>query len=319
MELHLHLDCSLSYEVVQTLDPQITPVQYATDFVAGGKCHNLNDYLKKALAGIRLMQTEQQLKAVTKDLFSQLQADGIIYAELRFAPLQHLDGGLKADQVVEIVDSAIRAEILETGIEARMILCTLRHFDEQQSMNTVQLVEQFKGSTVTGFDIAADEAGFPLDEHLKAFKFAKAHQLGITAHAGEACGANSVWETINKLQPSRIGHGVRSIEDPELITWLRHHDIHLEICPTSNIQTHVFEGLEDHPINKFYEAGVSCGINTDGRAISAVSLSDEYEKLHRVFGWGKEQFRLCNLNAIKAAFIPDQVKDQLRDRIINNY
>ena len=265
------------------------------------------------------MQTEPQLKAVTRDLFSQLQADGIIYAELRFAPLQHLDEGLKAVEVVEIVDQEMRAAILETGIEARMILCTLRHFNEQQSMDTVQLVEQFQGTTVAGFDIAADEAGFPLDEHLKAFKFAKAHQLGITAHAGEACGANSVWETIKELQPSRIGHGVRSIEDPELITWLRHHDIHLEICPTSNIQTHVFEAIEDHPIDKFYEAGVSCGINTDGRAISAVALSDEYRKLHQVFGWGKEQFRQCNLNAIKAAFIPDHLKHQLRDKILSDY
>ena len=317
IELHLHLDCSLSYDVVKKLRPQILEKEYQEKFIAPEKCINLAGFLKCAVSGIELMQTEHELREVVKDLFTQLRRENIIYAEIRFAPLQHLDGGLNAEEVVEIAADAVRDCINLTGIKAGIILCTLRHFNENQSMQTVKLVEKFIGNTnVVGFDIAADEAGYSVDAHKKAFEYAIKKDIPRTAHAGEAKGAESVWETIKYFSPQRIGHGVRSIEDKKLLEFLIKNKIHLEICPTCNIQTNVFNEYRDHSINILYNSGVSAGINTDARSLVNISLTDEYMKLVNVFGWGIEHFYNCNINALSSAFLSKSDKEQL-GQIIN--
>ena len=139
IELHLHLDCSLSFEVVQKLRPGTTREDYERDFIAPQNCASLEEYLKCAAAPIAIMQTKEQLEAVTLDLFQQLKADHVIYAEIRFAPLQHLEQGLTAREVVEIVDNATSKGMKESGVNGRIILCTLRHFSEEQSMQTIKL------------------------------------------------------------------------------------------------------------------------------------------------------------------------------------
>ncbi|MFM7710770.1 MAG: adenosine deaminase, partial [Ferruginibacter sp.] len=240
VELHLHLDCSLSYDVVRALDPTVTLDEYNLSFKAPADCCSLLDYIRCAERPISLMQTEEQLRMVTLDLFNQLKADQVVYAEIRFAPLQHLQKGLTPEQVVQIVHEATLTGIQQTGVQAGLILCTLRHFTEEQSMQTVNLVKAFRGTTVVGFDIAADEVGYPVDAHISAFHFAHQHCIPCTAHAGEACGAPSVWETMKQLRPARIGHGVRSAEDPLLLEQMKVNAIHLEVCPTSNIKTGVF-------------------------------------------------------------------------------
>ncbi|MDZ7681988.1 MAG: hypothetical protein U5J63_09840 [Fodinibius sp.] len=219
------------------------------------------------------------------------------------------------------MSDATEQQVAQTGIEAGVILCTLRHYSESQSMQTVQLVEQFRGSRVVGFDIAADEAAYPIDNHVSAFEYAKKHNLDRAAHAGEgeACGAESVRETLNKLTPARIGHGVRSTEDPELIDRLKEEDIHLEVCLTSNIQTNVFEAMTDHNVNAIFDAGISMSINTDGRTISDVTLGQEYETLLTIFDWDRQKLLKTNLEAIAHAFTSQKVKVELRDQIMEAY
>ncbi|MFN8288822.1 MAG: adenosine deaminase [Chitinophagaceae bacterium] len=318
-ELHLHLDCSLSYKVVQQIDPSISYEQFRESFVAPPKCTDLNDYLTRAVKGYELMQTREQLRLVTLDLFEQLQSDQVIYAEIRFAPLLHIARGLTPAEVVQTVNDAVTEGRNATGVEARLILCTLRHYYEEQSMETVQLVQQFKGTNVVALDIAGDEAGYPIDSHVAAFAYARENNIPCTAHAGEACGAASVWETLEHFHPSRIGHGVRSAEDEKLLDHLKQHNIHLEVCPTSNVQTNVVDTIRDHPADKICRHGVSMSINTDCRTISDVTLSSEYHLLQEVFKWGKEEFLRCNLEAIKHSFCDDEVKDRLRQRILATY
>ncbi len=316
IELHLHLDCSLSYKVVQQLDPGISLQEYQKSFIAPPKCTDLADYISRAVKGFELMQTKEQLRLVTLDLFEQLAADNVIYAEMRFAPLQHIYKGLTPAEVVEAVNDAVEEGITKTGVQARIILCTLRHYTATQSMETVKLVKQFKGRYVAGFDIAADEAGFPIDNHIEAFQFAKASHIHCTAHAGEAKGAESVWETLQHFHPSRIGHGVRSAEDEKLLQFLKKENIHLEVCPSSNIQVNVFDAIENHPADKIYKAGVSMSISTDARTITPVTLSGEYELMEKVFNWKKEHFLQCNLEAVRHAFCEDSLKEQLKEKII---
>ncbi|HMK31874.1 MAG TPA: adenosine deaminase [Terriglobales bacterium] len=319
IELHLHLDCSLSYEAVSALEPGITREQYLHDYTAPVRC-TLPDFLSRSRRGVLLLQTREALRLVTEDVVRQLAADGVIYAEMRFAPLLHLERGLTAEQVVEVVDSSLEQVILETGLEARLILCTLRHYTESQSLRTVELVEQFRGSRVVALDLAGDEAGFPIAAHVAAFRYARERGLHYTAHAGEGAGAESVWETLRELAPPRIGHGTRSAEDARLVEHLRQEGIHLELCPSANVQIIPSLGSwENHPIDRLYRAGVPLNVNSDTRMLTPTSLTREYEGLRRVFGWRAEELLGTNLMAVDAAFIDENLKRRLRKQLRDGY
>ena len=319
-ELHLHLDCSLSYDVVSKLRPGISVVDYKLDFVAPPKCENLSEFLKKASSGISLMQTEYELEMVVEDLFHQLKKENVILAEIRFAPLLHCEKGLTTENVVEIVIDISTKCIEKSGIEAGLILCGLRHFNEAQSYQTVRLVEKFLFySPVIGFDLAGDEAGYSIKAHRKAFQYAIDKDIPRIAHAGEAKGAESIRETLEYFNPSRIGHGVRCIEDQELIDQLIEEKVHLEICPSCNIQTDIFKSFEQHPVNYLFKSGVSLSINTDARTLVNVSLTDEYQKLINTFSWGLEELKQCNLNAVEHSFIKEVDKIKLVEQIENQY
>jgi adenosine deaminase len=319
VELHVHLDCSLSFEVVKRLLPGIDLATYQTQFTSGGKCTDLKAYIELAISAIKLMQTKESLTLVTNDLVAQLAQDQVIYAEIRFAPLQHLEQGLTPEEVVATVCEALAMTNQNAGIKVNLILCTLRHYSAEESMTTAKLAEAFRDQGVVGFDIAADEAGYPIDAHRAAFAYAKANNIFCTAHAGEACGAESVKETLQFLRPQRIGHGVRSIEDKEVLQSLLTQDIHLEVCLSSNVVTSVVDVLEDHPVDQLYRQGVSLSINTDGRALVDVDLTHEYEQLSRIFGWEKAHFLRCNLEAIRHAFISEAEKEALRERLLKAY
>jgi adenosine deaminase len=316
IELHLHLDCAASFSAVAALRPGTTLAEYRRDFVAPAKCTDLADLLTRPPRIVALMQTRPGLRLICDDVFDHLHRAGVAYAELRFAPFQHLEGGLPVEEVVAEVESACADAAADTGVEARLILCTLRHLNAEQSLRTAQLVHEFEGSLVCALDIAGDEAGFPLDAHVAAFRYAEEHGLARTAHAGEAAGAASVWETLERLRPDRIGHGVRSVEDPRLVEHLRREEIHLEVCPSSNVQTDVCETFSDHPIDALYRQGVPLSVSTDVPTISDVTLDREYERLRSAFGWGDDELRSCNLAAIEAAFAPDDVKARLRERLL---
>ncbi|HOZ70624.1 MAG TPA: adenosine deaminase [Chitinophagaceae bacterium] len=319
IELHLHLDCSLSYKVVQQIDPAVSYEDYCHSFIAPARCTDLVDYLTRAVKGFELMQTKEQLRLVTLDLFEQLKADNVIYAEIRFAPLLHLEKGLTPVEVVETVNAAFTEGKAMTGMEGGLILCTLRHYNEEQSMETVQLVQQFKGTNVLAFDMAGDEAGYPVTAHVKAFQFANEHGIHCTCHGGEAKGPESVWETLEHFHPTRIGHGVRSAEDKQLLDHLVKKDIHLEVCPTSNIQTNIFPAIEEHAADKIYRHGVSMSINTDARTVTPVTLSGEYNKLQDTFHWTNEHFLRCNLEGIRHSFTTEAVKQKIATQIQEAY
>ena len=160
---------------------------------------------------------------------------------------------------------------------------------------------------------------FLIDNHVTAFKYAKEKNIPCTAHAGEARGADSVWETLEYFGPTRIGHGVRSIEDKKLVEYLRSHHIHLEICPSCNVLIDIYDNYKDHPIDTLYRAGISLSVNTDTRTITHTTLTNEYQQLQDVFGWTIKDFYTCNTNAIEAAFIPAALKASLLKKLTAAY
>ena len=318
VELHVHLDCCLSFKGLTRIDPTISESFYKKNFI-GTSCSCLKDYIRCADTALEYMQTKEQLEIVIEDLFDQLVNDNVIYAEIRFAPLLHLKKGLTSKNVVEIVSNKTKIESEKSGIEVGLILCTLRHFSVDQSLQTVKLVKDFSNKNVVGFDIAADEAGFPIDNHIKSFQFARDNNIFCTAHAGEALGADSVTNTLKYLKPNRIGHGVRCIEDNSLIEKIKKENIHLEICVTSNMVTKVFNNLTDHPVDFLFNKGVSLSINTDGRTISNTTLNKEYELLYKEFNWLKNKFLEVNVNAMKASFSSNEVKNKIISILNQNY
>lgn len=319
IEIHLHLDCSLSYKVAHTLVPTLTEAEYRRDFIAPPKCRDLADYLVRAEQGVKLMQDRRAIHLVTHDLFDQLAADNVIYAEIRFAPLLHTRRGMAPEDVVEAALEAALEAGERTGIAHRFILCTLRRHTEFESLEVVQLVEQYQSQGVGGFDIAGNEAGFELATHLPAFEYAYEHDIPVTMHAGEARGAESVRESVVQGHTRRLGHGVRAVEDPVLLEWLSDYQVHFEVCPTSNVQTDVVATLPDHPIRELVQMGQSVSVNTDGRTLSGVSLTGEYRSLQRVFGWQADDFLRANREALRVAFLAEAEKTKLQHKLEVGY
>lgn len=315
VELHVHLDCCVSYDAARVLKPGLSEGDYRNQFVAPPRCLDLEDLLSSIAHALKVMQTQEQLRIVAEDLFRQFEADRVVYAEIRFAPFLHTDRGLPAGRVVEIVERSVSDLTRATGIEASVILCALRHYREDESLAVAQLVADFRGSRVVALDLSADEARFPVDPHISAYRQARELGLHRTAHAGEARGPESVWQAVKHLQPTRIGHGVRSIEDRDLVSFLAQHQIHLEVCPSCNVQIGIFPSMAQHAIDALFKAGVSVGINTDGRALCDTSLTREYQRLHAAFGYGEDEFRAFNRNALRAAFIDRERRVRLERRL----
>jgi adenosine deaminase len=170
------------------------------------------------------------------------------------------------------------------------------------------------------FDVAGDEAGCPLAPHVDAFHYATEHGLHKTAHAGEALGPASVWEVLQSLAPARIGHGIRSIEDEHLLEHLRDNEIHLEVCPSSNVQ--IVESIgswPEHPIDRLYRRGVRLNVNTDSRTVTPTDLNTEYEGMNKCFGWTQKEFLDTNLAAVQAAFVEPETKAKITDRLTAGY
>jgi adenosine deaminase len=315
VELHLHLDCSMSFASVNALDPSVTPERYRAEFLAPRKCKSLVDYFRYLAPPLALLQSRRALTVATIDLLRQLAEDGVIYAEIRFAPQLHRQTGLTTDDVVETVLAALVEGRKSYPVEALLILCTLRPDDTAQGLDLVRIAETCREQGVGGVDLAGDETGYGLGEHIPVFRKAAERGLNVTAHAGEAGGAEKVREVVEQLGVRRVGHGVRSIEDEAVIALLLERDVHLEVCPSCNIQIDVFDRYEDHPVDALVRRGVSVGVNTDARGPTDLTLTQEYGRLQQVFGWDAARFRAANLAAIGRAFADDATKAAIRARL----
>jgi adenosine deaminase len=315
VELHVHLDPSLTFRAVRQLRPGITRALFEQSYVGPERCTDLVDFLRYIDPSLELMQTVNGLRLATEELVRALAADGVVYVEIRYAPLLHLRQGLTAEIVVETVVDAFNRASARHRLRGGILLCTLRHFTAKQSLETARLAHLYQARGVLGLDLAGDEANFPIEPHVDAYAFAREAGIRRTAHAGEALGPDSVIQTLTRLQPDRIGHGVRSIESEEAVAAVRAAGVHLEVCPSSNVQVGVVPNYQDHPIERLRQARLSIGVNTDTRTVLNTSLSQEYARMHKVFGWDEDLFRSVNLAAVEAAFVGEEVKASVRARV----
>jgi adenosine deaminase len=271
------------------------------------------------------MQTRDALIRVAAECAEDLAADGIVYAEVRFAPELHVTRGLSLDQVVEAVLEGFRRGSAGRGITVYALLTAMR--TAARSLEIAELAVRHRDAGVVGFDIAGAEAGSPPSRHLDAFQYVARENFHITIHAGEGFGLPSIWEALQWCGAERLGHGVRIIDDikpmPDgnaalgrLAGYVRDRRIPLEMCPTSNIQTGAAASISDHPIGLLRRLQFRVTVNTDNRLMSGVTLSSEFRALAEAFGYGYGDIEWLTINAMKSAFAPFDERLQIINNLI---
>lgn len=310
IELHLHLDGSIRPTTISEL-LNISLEEAIKLSSVPNKMNSLKEYLDKFDIPLKLMQTKENLERVSKELAEDLLKDEVIYAEIRFAPNKHQEKGLTFDEIITSILKGLRAVPIKTNL----ILCIMRGDCFEKNLEVLKYAKKYLGQGVVGIDLAGDEATYPLNDYKELFEIAKKENIPFTIHAGEADGAKSVINAI-KLGAKRIGHGVRSIESEEALNLIKEKDITLEVCPKSNLDTNIYNTLEEHPIKKLFDKGIKITINTDNRTVSNTTLTKTYEELKNTFSFTEQDFIKMNKTAIDSAFITETEKQELLDLLI---
>lgn len=317
VELHLHLDGCMSYDAVALLEPGLTRETFDTEFVAPAHLDGLAGFLERTTRHLALLQTPQALVICLRDLYAQLAKDNVVYAEARFAPHLHTQQGMSVETVVATMAEAMDGLNREGPVTGRLLLCSLWTDPPEFTEQVLELAREHQsGGVVVGIDVAGNEADPKRFEHLAVLAKAKAGGVNFTVHAGEGNGPQSVIDVMNLLAPTRIGHGVRAIEDPPLLARLAEAGTHLEMCPSCNVQLGLYQDFASHPMKAFLEAGVSAGISTDQRTITNTTVGDEYLRLASADPfWDIERFRASNRMALAASFADDATRERFSLRL----
>jgi adenosine deaminase len=331
--LHDHLDGGLRPATVVDLARECGYDQLPTSDVTeianwmrrGANRGHLNLYLDAFRHTVAVMQTREALTRVAAECAEDLAADGVVYAEVRFAPELHVASGLTLDEVVAAVLEGFRIGSSGRGITVYALLTAMR--TAARSLEIAELAVRHRDGGVVGFDIAGAEAGSPPSRHLDAFQFVARENFHITIHAGEGFGLPSIWEALQWCGAERLGHGVRIVDDIEisaegtatlgrLASYVRDQRIPLEMCPTSNVQTGAATSIDTHPIRLLRQLSFRVTVNTDNRLMSGVSLSSEFQRLSAAFGYGWRDLEWLTINAMKSAFAHFDERLRIIDTVI---
>jgi adenosine deaminase len=331
--LHDHLDgglrpgtvIDLAREIGYDRLPSQDEAEVARWLQRGAHRGHLNLYLDAFQHTVAVMQTPDALTRVAAECAEDLAADGVVYAEVRFAPELHVAEGLTLAEVVEAVLAGFRIGSAGRGITVYALLTAMR--TAARSLEIAELAVRYRDKGVVGFDIAGAEAGSPPSRHLDAFHYVARENFHITIHAGEGFGLPSIWEALQWCGAERLGHGVRIVDDiqvtPEgtarlgrLASYVRDRRIPLEMCPTSNVQTGAAASLSEHPIGLLRQLSFRVTVNTDNRLMSGVSLSSEFAALAAAIGYGWRDFEWLTINAMKSAFAHFDERLRIIDTVI---
>jgi adenosine deaminase len=335
ISLHDHLDGGLRPQTIIELAAHIGHPLPADDtddlgqwFAESADSGSLEPYLETFGHTIAVMQTAPNLRRVAREFVEDLAADGVIYGETRWAPEQHLRGGLTAAQAVEAVrdglaDGMVRCRERGYEIEVRQLVTAMRH--AAPSREIAELALRYRRDGIAGFDIAGPEKGYPPSRFLESFQLLRRASAYYTIHAGEAAGCESIWEAVQVCGANRIGHGVAVIEDiqwgdddarlGDFAAYLRNEQIPLEMCPSSNVQTGTVSSIAEHPIDRLDRLGFRVTVNPDNRLMSSTSMTREFSLLAEAFDYTLSNARRLTINAAKSVFAPYQVRKALVQRI----
>jgi adenosine deaminase len=310
-ELHLHLDGSLRAETLLDLLPQAeksqlppTGIEETRRYMIAPASGTLVDYLGRFRITLAAMQSAEALERISYELAEDLAAEACRYVEIRYSPVLHTEQGLEPWQAVDATLAGLHKAERDFGIQANLILCALRNLSPSVSEEVAELAVGYSERGVVAFDLAGPEAGHPPSVHRAAFAVARAANLAVTIHAGEAEGADSIREAIHSCGARRIGHGTRLDEDVDLLEYVRDFRIPLEMCLISNVQTGAVHDLRAHPMRKYFNSGVVLSLNTDNRLISGTTLTGEYHRAYRELGFTLSDLGRVAEMSFESAFLP---------------
>ena len=314
IDLHLHLDGSLSKEdFIYLADKQNINLgnDFPNNIYVSKNCKSLEEYLEKFDLPLKLMQTSEALEYCTYSLVTRLYKLGYIYAEIRYAPLLHLEQGLTMSQVVEATIRGLKKGLLETkNFDANLILCCMRHAPKELNLQTVEMANTYKNDKVVAVDLAGAEALHPSSYFKEVFDLAKQYKLNITIHAGEATGSDEIMQAIDN-GAMRIGHGVHLSLDEHSISKVKEHNICFEFCPTSNLQTKSLKTYKDVPLIQFMKNGIDVCINSDNMTVSNVTEIQDMKTMISTFNLTKNDVFKLYESAIKHAFVSNEKRVEL--------
>ena len=335
--LHDHLDGGLRPQTILELAKEAgyakLPVTDADSlaqwFADAADSGSLEKYLETFAHTVGVMQSPSAIARVAREAALDLSEDGVVYAEIRFAPELHLAGGMEMRDVVEAVlvgfaQGEADARDLGRNIKVRTLLTAIRNLDAANE--TARLVVEYRDRGVVGFDIAGAEAGYPPTLQIDAFEYLRRENAHFTIHAGEAFGLPSIWEAIQICGAERLGHGVRIMDDitfvdgvahlGKLASYVRDRRIPLELCPSSNLQTGAAKSIADHPIGQLAKLRFRVTVNTDNRLMSKTSMTHEFTELSKAFDWSLLDYQRVTVNALKSAFIPFEERLEIIEKIV---
>ena len=317
IDLHLHLDGAVTLDIAKKLaDLQNIPLPTESDdellklLSVPQNCTSLNDFLACFALPLSLLQSPQALSECVYLVAEKIKSQGVVYAEIRFAPQLHTQKGMSQEDAIKAALSGLK----KTDLKANLILCLMRgNGNQAENEETVALAKKYlvEDGGVVALDLAGAEALFPTADYAGLFKKAKDMNIPFTIHAGEADGAQSVRLAV-EFGARRIGHGVRSFESSEVIELLKKEGVTLEMCPTSNSQTHAVADMTEYPFMDYLSQKIKVTLNTDDPAIEGTSISDEFRYMERKFNLTEEQEKELIKNSIDAAFTSENVKKWLR-------
>jgi adenosine deaminase len=320
-ELHTHLDSSLRPETMIELarasgfDLPYWEPDALRRFMVVSDARNLEDYLARFEYTIPLLQAPECIERVAYEMVEDAARDNIRYLEVRYCPWLSRRNGLSMERALEAELAGLARGERDFGTVTRVINCSLRHYDPDVSLEIARLSVAYRDRGVVAFDLAGGEAGRPARLHAKAFDVAVEGCLGITVHAGEAAGAESIAEALHRCHADRIGHGTRLHEDPRLLDYVRDRRIPIEINITSNVQTRAVASAAEHPVRRYFDAGLAVTLCTDGWLMAGISLSDEYHTAHTQLGFTREEIDRMILNAFEGAFLAWPRRRELIERV----
>ena len=327
-ELHCHLDGSLRLETVLDLAQQqgkvpLLPAEDLDGLTDALRAIDDSETLEAYLAWFRytipLMQSEAALRRIAYELAADNAEENVRYLEVRYAPILHTEEGLSLEAVNDAVLDGLEEAEEDFDLTTSLIVCGLRDRYESASLRQAELAAAYKERGVVAFDLAGGEAGNPPKHHRAAFYHARNHLMGLTIHAGESWGPDSIRQALFFCGAHRLGHGTSLYKDPDLMQYVADHQIALEICPTSNVQTHVVPSLEAHPLIRYVEADVPVTINTDNRLFSRTSVTEELWRVHQHCGLDRADLREIVLNGFRHAFLPWEEKQALLREVTDDF
>jgi adenosine deaminase len=308
-ELHCHLDGSVRPETMLDLGREYGRPMPADDADALREhmvvtdAHNLEEYLERFSITLSVMQRAEAIERIAYELAADAARDGVRYLETRYAPVLNIREGLSLDEAVEAAARGLARAESDHDIVARIIVCGLRHLEPAVSLRLAKLAVAHRDRGVVGFDLAGGERGHPASDHAQAFAYARENNLAVTVHAGEGDGAESVRQAVHLCGANRLGHATRLIEDESLTSYVTDRRIALEVCLTSNVQTHATESFDAHPVRQYFDRGMNVVLNTDNRLMSGTTLTDEYLIAARHHSFTFEELSTIALNGFASAFV----------------